>query len=278
MPAPGLSLVGFMDQASAANHLRSACIPADASDPAILAAWGAAQAKLGPAMPNAGNPDIQALPAYHANYIGQLQNQPWVATYLQSHPQATFQSVEIDPLLVYQFSILLDKAQEKTALLGNPPTIEQLLNLGLPQTTPNIDAHISESSQTFILRARDLNVRRVHAGYFPLENKIGIAFGVALPLEHVVRFNGRYYLHNGIHRAYAARKAGATHIPCIVRDVDTPKEAGIEADGTTFSINLLQSANPPTMGHFTQDRAYEVNVQKVVRYLHCTWSEHIMPE
>ena len=59
MPSQGLSLVGFMDQPQAINHLRNDCMPADSSDAALIGEWQAAQGMLGAAIQNAGNPDIQ---------------------------------------------------------------------------------------------------------------------------------------------------------------------------------------------------------------------------
>ena len=84
MSSPGLSLVGFMtDQQQAFQHLRMDCVPADASDGAILAEWAAAKVKRGPPMPKAGAPDIQPMPTAAAPYITQLMQEQWV--------KATFQ-------------------------------------------------------------------------------------------------------------------------------------------------------------------------------------------
>src|SRR5690242_8343951 len=105
MPSAGLSLVGFMDQTQAVNHLTTACMPPNPNQAALIAEWQTAQANLGVPTANAGNPDIQPIPTAHDGYMQQLQATPWVADYLATIPGSTFQLVEIDPLLAYQFTV-----------------------------------------------------------------------------------------------------------------------------------------------------------------------------
>src|SRR3954469_22625339 len=99
MAAPGLSLVGFMDQQQAIKYLRGACVPTDPSDAALIAEWNAAQARLGPSLDGAGNPDIQDLSSACNLHIQQLQQQDWWKSYVAAYPSTTFKAVEIDPLL-----------------------------------------------------------------------------------------------------------------------------------------------------------------------------------
>ena len=128
---------------------------------------------------------------------------------------------------------------------------------------------------SMILKARSLNVRAFDRGMFNGEF-MGITFGVSQPYVHVVRHNNRCYLHNGIHRTYGARLAGATHIPCIFRDVADHDAVGIH-DGT-FPAALLESGNPPTLAHFTGARAHPVRLRSHSRYLHVSWAEYVLPD
>ena len=73
------------------------------------------------------------------------------------------------------------------------------------------------------------------------------------------------------------RNAGATHIPCLVRDVNDAGAAGIRNNGSTFTEDLLTSGNPPTLAHFTQGRAYDVNLKQKIRVLHVSWSDYVVP-
>jgi hypothetical protein len=275
MPTPGLSLVGFMDQTQAINHLRTACVPADNSDAALISEWNAAQAKRGPSIANAGNPDIQPLPNAHP-HVQQLTAalQPILGT---AWLGATLSLVEIDPLLAYQFTVDKPRAAHHCAALVRPPTLDELLQICLPLTPQSEALEIAQGAQSVLLKARTLNLQVFAQGMINVAF-MGIQFGMASPYAHVVRHNGRCYLHNGFHRAYGARMAGATHIPCVLRDVPDHAAVGIRTDGGTFSATLLESGDAPTLAHFTRGLAYEVMVRLVSRVLHVSWAEYVVPE
>jgi hypothetical protein len=276
MPTPGLSLVGFMEQPHAINYMRGNCIMPDPSDAALVAEWATAKGKLGTSFDRAGKPDIQAIPPGAAQtYIQQLLQLPWVQAGLP--PNATFQCVEIDPLLAFQFHILTDHSDDHCAALGLAPGIVELLPICLPQAPPQANLRLSGAGQSLLIAADSLNVRIFNQGWFQTENKAGIAFGVSVPFVHVVRFNERCYLTNGFHRALGARIRGAGRMPCLFREVGSPDEIGLRIDGATFSLALLESADPPTLGHFTQGRAHELPIQKKMRVLQVNWSEHALP-
>ena len=77
----------------------------------------------------------------------------------------------------------------------------------------------------------------------------GAAFGPSLPLVQVGRFQGRCYLIDGYHRAFALRQAGVTHLPCLFRDVTDYAGLGATGEYESFERELLLSADPPTCAH-----------------------------
>ncbi len=278
MPTSGLSLIGFMaDQAHALQFLKNSCVPTDGSDAALLAEWSRAQLNLGPAMPNAGYPDIQDPPPGAIHHITALKNIPHIAMMLAGPLFGVdFKFVEIEPLLAFQLAIDVERSTHHCGGFNRPPDVQQLLAVCLPLHPPTDQLQIIQSPQSAIVRAKGLNLTMVaqgiNAGF------AGLQFGFALPLVHVVRFNGRCYLHNGFHRTYGARLAGATHVPCIFRDVGDALSAGVREDGATFNIATLESSNPPTVGHYTQGRAHPVAMRAVSRVLHVTWADYILPD
>lgn len=276
MPTPGKSLVGFMDQQAAIKYLRESCVPVGGSDDAtLLAEWQTARSKLGPPVANAGHPDIQDIPPSHAAYIGLLASQPWLAPALNtSLLGATFRLIEIDPLLAFQFAIDDGRSNHHCAPFNNPPSLDQLLEACLPLTPPTEPIQVAQGPQSMLITSRSLNFRALAQGFIN-GAFVGMHVGVALPLLHVVRLNGRCYLLNGFHRAYGSRLVGATHVPCIFRDVADAPSAGIVPPGT-FDLALLESANPPTLGHYTQGRAHDVNMKILTRALHVSWADYVV--
>jgi hypothetical protein len=242
-----------------------------------MAEWTTARGRLGAPFGSPGMPDIQPIPPNDQAYVDQLTQQPWVQQTLASYPGASFRIVEINPLLAYQFHILNDHSDNHYAGLGPGPSIADLLPIFLPMAPPNENIRISPQFQSFLVGADSLNVRIVAQGWFQAENKVGIQFGIGSPFVHVTRWNGKCYLTNGFHRALGASIRGAGQIPCFFRDVATPEEIGLRSDGSTFGVELLNSDNPPTLGHFTQGRAHSVPIRRVSRILQVSWSEHAMP-
>jgi hypothetical protein len=283
MPTAGLSLVGFLDQQPGISHLRNACIPPDPTDAALQAAWQAARARLGAPIPRAGNPAIEPIPATQAAYILQVTQLPWVAAALAGDlAGASFHMVEIDKLLAFQFTVDTDRGAQHCAGIATPPTLDQMLAMCLPLTIRPEPLQISGQAQSLMVRCRSANLRVVRQGSFndPAGNLAGagIMLGNSLPFAHVVRLNGRCYLHNGYHRAVGLRTAGADRMPCIFRDVQTAEAAAIRVDGTTFGEALLTSADPPTVGHFTLGRAHPVTLRAHARVIHVHWAEYLAYE
>jgi hypothetical protein len=278
MPTDGLSLVGFMDQPQAIHHLANSCVPAN-PDPAVLEAeWKIAKGRLGAPIPNAGKPNIRDIPAAHDAHIQQLRAAPWIAPLLAGPWQGCeFKLVELDLLLAYQFVVHTDRTQQHCAALSKPAPVLELLPLCLPLTPATENFQIFEGPTSRILKARSLNLRSFGGGVFNAAF-MGIQFGVSQPFMHVVRHNGHCYLHNGFHRALGIRQSGATHAPCILRDVPDHAAVGIQTDGSTFGAALLESNNPPTVAHFTQGRAHGVQLRKVARFLHVSWAEYVLPD
>jgi hypothetical protein len=280
MPTPGLSLVGFLDQTAAITHLRDACVAPDPAEAALIAVWNSAKARLGPPIPGAGQPDIKPIPQQHEPYIQQLCQTLWLQPLLNSVWQgASFRLVEIDKLLAYQFSVDVNRSGHHCGVVSKPPTLAEMLPICLPHNPPSEDFAVIDnaSRQSVLIKARSLNVLTVAQGRFP-DNRVGIAVGLASPLVHVVRNNGKCYLHNGYHRAYGLGRAGATHVPCIFRDVTDHASVGIKSDGSTFSAALLESNDPPALAHVTQGRAQVVSMRAMSRVIHVTWAEYAVPD
>jgi hypothetical protein len=282
MATAGLSLLGFMTQQEAIDHLLAHCTPADPAVPALIATWQAARARKGAAMA-AGHPNIQDIPAANQPYIQALMQQQWAAQFFASKPGAEFKLVEIDPLLTIHFMVDLERSRNRCAGLPQNPSVTDLLPVCLPPTFADEQINMvrlpdGQSKQlsvgAFLLTARSLNVHVVDAGYFQADSKIGIQFGMPIPLVHVVRFNGRCYLHDGLHRTLGARQKGASHIPCLFRDVQSAASIGLKSDRSTFTLPVLESADAPTVGHFAHGRAYEVLLRRYKRIIHVNWAEY----
>ena len=71
---------------------------------------------------------------------------------------------------------------------------------------------------------------------------------------------------------------GATHMPCVFRDLQFVDDIGFRNDGRTFTPSLLESEDPPTLAHFARGRAHAVSLRSLSRVLHVSWAEYAVPE
>jgi hypothetical protein len=280
MAIKGLSLVGFLDdRAKAVEYLKARCAPdPDASDADLEAEWRAAKAKLGPPVARAGHPNMRPI-ALDEPHMKALFAVRWKSRFkFFLNRGASFQMIEIDPLISGQISVDLEKSAAACAGLSHPPTHEELLRLSFPLEMTSGLTRASRHKNGFVVASDSLNMVIGMEGPMPkMPHVVGVHLSWSLPLVHVVRLNGRSILHNGYNRTFGARLAGATEIPCLFRDVADADAAGFPG-GNTVDERLLMSDDPPTMAHYVKDRAWEVRLRRATRIIHVSWVQHTLYE
>jgi hypothetical protein len=274
MSTPGLSLVGYLDRPRAIEHLRTTCVFASDSDEALADEWARAKAKLGGAFPKAGVPAVLP-PTSESQAHFQLALTEKAFQRGGAFHGAFPVFVEIAPILAAQCTIDLDRIAHHVGATPLPP-LERMLEICLPSKPRAEPFHTLATPQSLSLKTKSMNVKLGVGGVFH-NSILGVAFGVSSPHVRVVRYNGRFHMQNGFHRAVGLGLAGATHLPCLLKDIDNPMDIGITA-GATFSLRELESDNPPTLGHFTHGRAHEVQLRSLSRVLHVSWSEYTVPD
>lgn len=279
MPVPGLSLLGFMEQQEALSYMQARCIFPDMSQPALLQHWCQATARRGQAVSSPENATVEDLdPSYTAHTQLVMANPRYLPTVAGC--AASFKTVEIAPLLAFQFDVEDDRIDLDPAI--DPTDMAQLLPICLPTTLANINFRSGDLPHGFWVKSRDLNLRLLGRGnaqdLASQSLMIGMAFGAGSPFVQVVRVAGRCYLRNGYHRARVLLRAGATHMPCLFLETADPTAIGAIGGGATFTLARLAQPHPPTVGHFTDQRAYAVTMRRNSRLLQVTWSEMTVPE
>lgn len=264
-----------MEPAPALGYLRNTLLP-DRSDPALLAHWTAAKARVNWTPERPGHPDVIPIPADHDQHVNFFISKPEFNDSI-APLQGRFALVEIEPLLAYQFDIVLDRANSHTA--GSAvPTIAEMLPVCLPHAAETISFRLQEVPNGVVLQSRSLNFRITGAIDARGGSMAGINFGVPSNLVQVVRFNGRCYLRNGFHRAFGYGKRGATHIPCLFLEASDWAQVGARGGTETFERALLESAAPPTLAHYCRGSAYELPLRTPYRVIQVTWSEYVLYE
>jgi hypothetical protein len=270
MPTPGISLVGFLDQDTAINYLLNECNPVSEDKAVLIEEWQAAKAKLGAtAVANYGHPDIRPIPAEQQSYIQKVRAR---SVFQREWRDTAIVLIEIDLLLAHQVSIDLIRAERSCGMLSSSPSVDELFAICLPLSAPNEQLKVVHGENSLLLKSTNLNMR-IHRG---INNPpfMGIQFGLSTPFVHVARNAGRCYLCDGYHRAYRLRELGVSHIPCVLRE----GKIDIGNKIPSFPAALLESSNPPTLAHFTRQRAHPVSLRVHSRVLSVMWAEYTVPD
>src|SRR5436190_8747405 len=150
--------------------------------------------------------------------------------------------VELDRLVVYQKHIDVTHAGRLEARLGPAPSEEQVFRTCLPYDHPQPPvkwSRVHENRFVFMSPSNDLRflgtmelLSAQIANYPPpgdLVGVVGIGVGFGSNFLNAIYAATRLILNNGSIRAYALRKLGITHVPCIVQQLASRDELDVVA-------------------------------------------------
>jgi hypothetical protein len=184
----------------------------------------------------ADNPPIRTMGMEYESFLVEFLKDPLVRYNFNTVPtEVAF--VELDRLVVYQKHIDLNFARQLESKLGPAPTEEQILKTCLPYDHPQPPVkwtRVRHGKYVFMSVSNDmrfLGAMPLHSGnikdYPPpgnLVGVVGIAVGFGSNFLNAIYVENRLILNNGSHRAYALRKMGITHVPCIVQHLSSRDE------------------------------------------------------
>jgi hypothetical protein len=287
MSTAGLALAGFMDEPFAHQFLAQNCVGAGKTSADFHAAWVAAVAKRGAPVARAGHPDVKEVPKTHLKYLRAVERSDRFKSTVERTESGitrklpySFKMVEIEPVLAFQLSIGKSRsANACSALTSNPPSLDELLRTCLPTKAAKLDADVRPTPAGILIRTNDANVRILDARGAPGPEEtfqMRVKIGTSSPLVWLAHWNGLYVVANGYHRLYGARQAGATHAPCLVVEVSDWTDF-VAPTAQVFTQALLSSAEPPTMSHFDDSRAWPVELKGLDKLIQFSWSELLLP-
>lgn len=166
--------------------------------------------------------------------------------------------VELDRLVVHQKHINLSHVERLMQQLGPSPSEEEVFRLCLPVDHSNPPLQwIKADKNTFVFVSPSNDLRCLGSTVvepaqlcnFPRSSELiagvaGITIGFGSNFLHVIRAEGRMVLNNGSHRAYALRKVGITHVPCIINHVAGREELRVNAASDLSSNPDLYLKHP----------------------------------
>jgi len=177
--------------------------------------------------------------------------------------------VELDRLVVYQKHIDLTHVRRLESDLGPAPTAEQVFRTCLPCDHPQPPVRWARGRRNqfvFVSPSNDLRflgampLKDAHIRDYPppgsLVGVVGLAVGFGSNFLNALYAEGRLILNNGSHRAYALRKMGVTHVPCIVQHVSSRHQLAVVAasDVEDAPDLYMKSRRPPMLRDYFDPR------------------------
>jgi hypothetical protein len=181
--------------------------------------------------------------------------------------------VELDRLVVYQQHIDLTYVRLLERELGPSPSEEQIFRTALMHDHPrpavkwsrvhgNTFVFMSPSNDMRFLGTMSLKASNI-TDYAPpgdLAGVVGLAVGFGSNFLNAIYAENRLILTNGSHRAYALRKLGVTHVPCIIQHVSLREKLEVVADSEVVDNTdyYLKHARPSMLKDYFNPKLHKV--------------------
>jgi hypothetical protein len=170
-------------------------------------------------------------------------------------------------------SVFTDTAIERAAIL-DPDDLPATAELALPARHPRPIGELSPGddvlpihtqyhylTKTYTVTSPNLNLAVIgnfdaRGNRAPQPSQLGHGFTVGVPPSfiEVARFQGRYVLRDGHHRAFGLLSRGITRVPAYVRDVATAEDL---APAGTLPRSAWQGDRPPLLRDYHDDLVAE---------------------
>jgi hypothetical protein len=189
--------------------------------------------------------------------------------------------VELDRLVVYQHHIDVTYAGLLARELGNSPSDELIFRTSLLHDHPRPPVKWSRvGSNTFVFMSPSNDLRFLGSMKLQASNitdyrlpgdvagVVGLTFGFGSNFLNAIYVENRLILNNGSHRAYALRKMGVTHVPCIIQHAASRDQLEVLARPQVVNNldHFLKSPRPSMLRDYFDPRLHKIfPVRKVTR-------------
>jgi hypothetical protein len=167
-------------------------------------------------------------PAELNDYIERLQ-EPAAAFFREGWHVAV---ADLTKICALQPSVFVDHAEQRTADVV-VDDIKSIAASTLPlPSVATLPLQFDETRQTWVVSSLNPNLRIVGNWSGPLQGGLiglGFAISVTPSFLQVARFQGRFVLRDGYHRAYGFLRRGITRVPALVREFAPFQDLGLPA-------------------------------------------------
>ena len=205
---------------------------------------------------------IEEVPAALESYVEELRRNPAALVYFDQGFQVKI--AHIDRICGFQPVIFTDSACSRVGA-HDPRDLVGIAEVSLPRVQPQaIRAQFDPLRRSWIIASANPNLRVLTQVALRVSNApdgslrldesgvpvLGFAVAIGESFMQVGRFQGRYYLRDGYHRALGFLLQGITRVPVFVRDV--PVTENLAPAGMLPEQSYL-GARPPQLVDYLDD-------------------------
>ncbi|MGA8528306.1 MAG: hypothetical protein WB622_01235 [Acidobacteriaceae bacterium] len=213
------------------------------------------------------------------SYLNEIGATPLFARIRQQMPQSTFELIDLDNLITPLVYIDKEHVEElKAELQGDDEDATVRFSIPLVISS-KVKAVMNPlmNSVSFISPQKTLAVSPVQVRQTP--EGVEVRFMVSNSFSAIVvgKIGSRYYLRNGIHRAYLLRSLGIKSAPCLLVQEEAPPPITIQAY-PTFTPEVLGRERPPLLkDYFDPKLSIEIPLQRTQKVIKISPDESILP-
>jgi len=202
----------------------------------------------------------QEPPDSMAPHVAALRCDPAAANLLDTGWRVAV--VDLTRIFAAQPLIYADHAEERVAT-ADPLDIMTLATISLPITTPSeLPAQFDIGQKAWVFSSANPNLRITGVGSALVNGTSVFGFTLALlpSFVRVARYQSRYLLVDGYHRAYGFLRKGITNVPALVSDVASFEALGLPQVGM-LPHDAYLGERPPTLADYLNNEvSAKVNV------------------
>jgi hypothetical protein len=194
-------------------------------------------------------------PAELDNHITQLRQSPAGAAMFQEGWDVAL--VDLEQVCAFQPHVVADAAVERVenVKLDDLATIAAISLPTSPAEPPRVQ--FDPSKQAYMAISPNSNLRIVGTANGPTPDgsgavMLGFAVLVTRSFLSVVRFQDRFFLRDGYHRAYGFLSRGITHVPAFTREMQTIEE--VMPPGMYLPQQSYLGDRPPFLPDYLDDQ------------------------
>ncbi len=249
----GRALIGWMTAEDATRALVGGQMDVPIELDVIRRAQSAREEVAARAEPPNQEGVIEDAPPELAAHVASLGQQPGSTQMLAEGWEVKL--TDLARLVAFQPLVIAEQAEERVANI-TADDINSVATATLPIAQPEpLPAAFDQSKGCWVISSANPNLQV--CGHFtgPLQPgtppAFGFVVGVLPSFVQAARYQGRYFLRDGYHRAYGLLKRGIMKVPALVREIETIDALGVKPGMLPQEAYL--GPQPPMLRDFLND-------------------------